>query len=165
MSSILKETQYTVTRNDGSVYRVVKSYTWLSQTEIGDSEIRLPPVAVPAWVPIWDPTVWTGYPITDFEMLAISVEIVGGDTDTYADQFIYLQSTVNKGDGTLELHSHKIKVGQDFHIPNSAAYYNHGADVDSNASLDVIDALDVKNPETDTTIPDILVRLLMIDNT
>lgn len=164
MGSIKTELIHTITRNDGTQYQVPQSFTTASQKEVEDKTVALAAAASPAWIPIWTPIDWSGYPITSFEHMVIQCEIYGGDEETYAAQFVYIERVCNDGDAAEELWGEKLFVGKSLIVPSSVAYDDHGANVDTNAGLSVLNGLKAKNPETDTNTPDILLRIIMLDD-
>jgi|SRR3990170_3497560 len=92
-------------------------------------------VAAAGTLALWDPTVWTGVNLSDFDFLAIVA--IDGDLE--------LEEVCNKGDVNEELHNVTLVAQLPRMLGSNVSRYNHGANDSFAGVADVIDRLRLKN--------------------
>jgi len=101
-----------------------------SNTTVNESNVYYVDVAASSSQIIWDPTNWTGFPVTSFDFLAI-----------ISDVEIDIEYTVNEGDSNEELYTKRLVPNLPEYFGADDSYYNHGASDAFGGSLDVIDKI------------------------
>lgn len=126
---------------DGTEHRVAgPSYSRgdFTQLDVGRSQS----VAASTAATLWDPTVWTGFPFSGFDLLEIWFESSLVAT-------VLLELTCNEGSGQEQLFLFALKSGAKFRLGSNISAYNIVAAGDAftvyGITPDVIDKIRVKN--------------------
>ena len=104
---------------------------------------------------VWDPTAWTGFPLSAFDAMVLALA-----DDTASDLFLDIEQVIKEGDTNEEMNSFRLAPGCPLALGSNAAYYNHSADDIFGGSVDVVNRIRAKNPSTTT---DITLQLYMVD--
>ena len=145
------DTQVVVTNTKGIAIKYpISTPAIVSQKEILSLEIE---VAVSSIEIAWDPTVWTGFPISAFASIMF-----------WTDFDVKLEEVVNKGDGAVATNIHILTPDTPYILGSNVSTYNRGSGdgLESTSQDDVIDSIRIMN-ESASQIAKVL--MLIVDDT
>lgn len=134
MAHIKVKTDIEIADNNGVKKIIPLRYSLTTVNEIVHQEID---ISADATSIIWDPTNWTGYQMTDFDLIIM-----------FSDKTLDIELTINEGDSNEELNSFRLVPDIPFILGADDAYYNHSASDIFAGSLDVIDKIRVDEPNS-----------------
>ncbi len=105
-----------------------------SQKEVLRMEVDVP---VSTTVIVWDPTTWTGFPITAFQAILF-----------WSDYALLLEEVCNEGDANVATNLIELMPNTPYILGSNKSTYNRGSGDAFAGTNDVIDRIRVKNEST-----------------
>ena len=143
------DTQIVLTDTLGIVRKIpVSTPAIVSQKEILQMEVD---IAVSSIVILWDPTAWTGFPVSAFQAILV-----------LTDFDVKLEETVKKGDGNVATNVHVLTPDTPYILGSNVSTYTRasGDGLAGGSVDDVIDRLRIENESASQVAK---VTLLIVD--